>query len=735
MSVISDFGSKLWHLEKFIISLAFIFCLQIMTANAEEAETDYHSTTSPYNLSLAELLKITVSGKYANDAMTLGATGTPQRLSDVAINMTIVSDKEISASGARNIPEILRRYVGIDVQRIGGTAYNVDIRGQNRGGADRIRVIINGRDTYRTYSGTTLWNTLSIPLSDIRQIEIIRGPATALYGPNAVSGVINIITHNPFYDDIRNIELETGNIGSRRASGSYTYKFGKIGAIRVSAEKYKADRFDAVMTEKEPELLQSPDDQALNIDSVFNISEDTSARLELNFKESRAVTQIFIQTANGSVFEDHSAKVSLNSNTPIGVIEVRAYKNEMKEGQFWDSQGPFGVITRDAKASTTALEIDDLFELGPKNVFRVSAGYKEDKVNQFNHSAAVDTGDIGYDAYNIGGMWNWKANTRWSLANSIRYDTLKPFRTADELFPYVPYKNSDYDYTLDAISGNMAALYKLGSDHRLRFVLSRGIDTPSTFELGADLFCAAPDSPLVGVLNCVGGNPYVKEAAIHEAQVIYEKAWALKLLSNSRLTLFAQKTSDIQAQYYQGAPEIPATAAGNNQATFSPTGNIDDTQTIGLELELNGDLNNLWNWGVGYSFAHALDSLAPKGDVVYLGQGELGENQVETVRQKEFFEKRSSEHIANLLLGYKKERVQFNGILQYKSEFDSYTNWFESPVSVDDLFVLNLSASYHINNFEISATGEGLLDKTSREVSVESLNSERTLFLTLGYRF
>lgn len=112
--------------------------------------------------------------------------------------MDIVTDREIRASGAQDIPELLRRYAGVDVSRNFRDQADVNIRGYNQAYANRLLVLINGRQVYMDLFGMTLWNSFPVRMEEIKQIEIVRGPNTSLFGFNAASGVINIITYNPF---------------------------------------------------------------------------------------------------------------------------------------------------------------------------------------------------------------------------------------------------------------------------------------------------------------------------------------------------------------------------------------------------------------------------------------------------------------------------------------------------------------------------------------------------------
>ena len=78
------------------------------------------------------------------EPVTVGATGTPQRASEVPVNMTILTAADIKRSAARNIPEVLRQIPGVNVRQNGFNSYDVAIRGYNQPIAERILVLIDG---------------------------------------------------------------------------------------------------------------------------------------------------------------------------------------------------------------------------------------------------------------------------------------------------------------------------------------------------------------------------------------------------------------------------------------------------------------------------------------------------------------------------------------------------------------------------------------------------------------
>ncbi len=117
-----------------------------------------------------------------------------QSLSEVAAATFIITREDIRRSGATSIPEVLRLAPGIQVARIDANKWAISSRGFNNQFANKLLVMIDGRTVYTpSYSGV-YWDAQDTLLEDIERIEVIRGPGAAVWGANAVNGVINIIT-------------------------------------------------------------------------------------------------------------------------------------------------------------------------------------------------------------------------------------------------------------------------------------------------------------------------------------------------------------------------------------------------------------------------------------------------------------------------------------------------------------------------------------------------------------
>jgi iron complex outermembrane recepter protein len=118
----------------------------------------------------------------------------PEEVWKTAAAIYVITQDDIRRSGATNIPEALRLAPGVEVARITSGEYAIGIRGFNSRLSRSVLVLIDGRTVYTTFTAGTYWETQDVLIEDVDRIEVIRGPGGTIWGPNAVNGVINVIT-------------------------------------------------------------------------------------------------------------------------------------------------------------------------------------------------------------------------------------------------------------------------------------------------------------------------------------------------------------------------------------------------------------------------------------------------------------------------------------------------------------------------------------------------------------
>jgi iron complex outermembrane receptor protein len=117
----------------------------------------------------------------------------PGRVIDVPAAVRVLDRSEIArASVSGQAPKVLEGLPGIDVVESDAHDFNVNARGFNTVFNRRLLVLQDGRDLSISHIGSQEWNALSIPIEDMDRVEIVRGPGSALFGPNAYSGVLSL---------------------------------------------------------------------------------------------------------------------------------------------------------------------------------------------------------------------------------------------------------------------------------------------------------------------------------------------------------------------------------------------------------------------------------------------------------------------------------------------------------------------------------------------------------------
>ena len=183
-----------------------------------------------FDLSLEQLLETRV----------LSVSKKNESIANSPAAIYVVTSEDIARSGITTIPDALRMVPGVNVARADSNTWAISIRGFNSTLANKLLVLIDGRSVYNPVYGGVLWEAHNLMLADIERIEVIRGPGGALWGANAVNGVINIITKNAGNTQG---EIVSATVGNEEADISVRHggKFGDDGTYRVYAKALKHD--------------------------------------------------------------------------------------------------------------------------------------------------------------------------------------------------------------------------------------------------------------------------------------------------------------------------------------------------------------------------------------------------------------------------------------------------------------------------------------------------------------
>ncbi|MBV8165554.1 MAG: TonB-dependent receptor plug domain-containing protein, partial [Alphaproteobacteria bacterium] len=217
------------------------------------------------------------------EPVTTSAIGKPQRASDVPVHMEIITQDDIRRSGADNLPDILQFVTGLNFRRSSFNDGEVSIRGYNQPWNPRLLVLVNDRPIYEDFYGDVIWAAFPVQLDEIRQIEVIKGPNSALYGFNAASGVINIVTYDPLRDPLDAVTLRAGTQDFKQGSAVTTARYRDEAGVRLSGGGMRAHEFrNGNLPAENTAGLLRPSAGILNLDSRWQATRDVLLTLEGN---------------------------------------------------------------------------------------------------------------------------------------------------------------------------------------------------------------------------------------------------------------------------------------------------------------------------------------------------------------------------------------------------------------------------------------------------------------------
>lgn len=189
------------------------------------------SRPSPFDLSLEELGTVRVQT----------ASRRAETLNTVPAAVYVITAEEIRRSGVTSIPEALRLAPGVEVARNGAHEWTISIRGFSHDLSNKLLVLVDGRSVYSPLYAGVFWDAQDTLIADIERIEVVAGPGGALWGANAVNGVVNIITHSASDTLGTFAEIGIGNELERLVAVRYGWRLADHWYARAYVKQFERD--------------------------------------------------------------------------------------------------------------------------------------------------------------------------------------------------------------------------------------------------------------------------------------------------------------------------------------------------------------------------------------------------------------------------------------------------------------------------------------------------------------
>ncbi len=455
---------------------------------------------------------------------------------EAPLSTSVVSYEDIVSSGARTIEEALRLVPGLIVREKTNGNFDLHIRGNDNLPSRHMflysensitLVMIDGRQVYNYVNGGTFWETLPIGIEDIDRIEIVRGPSSALYGPNAVSGVINIITKKANSKKLQvTADAQAGSLSSFISSMGIQKKVSDKLSFRVSGNYqgmdrssdllyvFKAnDRQGGYISKEELNLLTEYVNTPLDSGtySVYDPADDINGMYPdpgrskdllgvntfINYKVNKNISTDFSagyqssEITSSTMGDNPTIYTGRQSNTAYGDLQAKIYglKIQMNVLDGWqdiirqDTGFKVDVFTYNAVAEYD-INIGDNLNIRPGMTYQQAA---------YNDLHYLKEGK---------GFLNGKREIS-NTAMSLRAD----YKPVDPVRLIAAVRGEKYSTHDDLyFSYQFIGSYNANDQHNIRFVYSRANRGPFLIDAYANYVWIREERPIPGVIHFKGAD-------------------------------------------------------------------------------------------------------------------------------------------------------------------------------------------------------------------------------------
>lgn len=347
-----------------------------------------------------------------SDISTVSSSKREEELFKSPLSSSVVTADQIKQAGILSVPEALKLVPGVIVREQTNGQFEVHIRGLENvptGGSpvtlsNRLTlVMIDNRTVYNYFDGGLFWETLPVNVDDISRIEVIRGAASALYGPNAVNGVIHIITKRAQDKSTVNANLTTGSQNTQIAHIAAEQAIGDA-RIRLSGFVNQRDRYQSTYYSYDqdqyvpasllaPSINRFPDpDQAQDLKAVTMAINNAPLELftyDLSYShQDSRVQKVHLGSRTTPFTVNDSQTDAINAKARYGDLEMRA-SHQWGEQKTLD----YSDFTYDLSVSQAAMEYQ--FRL-PKWIIRPGVSYENIAYDGAFIDGKQSIQDIGY---------------------------------------------------------------------------------------------------------------------------------------------------------------------------------------------------------------------------------------------------------------------------------------------------------------------------------------------------
>ena len=395
---------------------------------------------------LSSTLPLPLIAETQTSPIVVTASRTSETTDDSLASVSVITREQIQNSGAREVADLLRMQVGIDISKNGGAGAlaNVFTRGTN---ANHTLFMIDGVRAASSATGTFSLERLT--LNDIEKIEIVRGPRSTQHGSEAIGGIIHIFTRK---DKSHHARIGAGSFGTKQASAGAV--FGNKYIVRLNGSYEQADGFSA--TNPNAGFFYNADKDGYrknNYNLSFSAPFSDSIQLELSGWGSNNQTE-YDQGVTDSVNQNFAANFSQQINS--------IWSHKILAGYNYENLVTTSASPSDITTSRTQIDWQNDISLGNKLLLLAGFTRYEDNAKNINTGSAI----VDYD--------------ETISNNAVFYNLSYSGDRHDFLFSE---RVDDHSTFGSAITGLASWGIRINSEARLTVTISNAFRAPSISEL------------------------------------------------------------------------------------------------------------------------------------------------------------------------------------------------------------------------------------------------------------
>jgi iron complex outermembrane receptor protein len=432
------------------------------------------------------------------ELVVVSATRTENSVAEAPAAVTVITAEMIERTPGDDLGDLLRNVPGANVSQTSARDINMTSRGSTNTLSNTQLVLLDGRSIYLDFFGIVLWDLLPVQSTEIKQIEVVRGPGSAVWGANAMSGVTNVITQRP--KDI---------LGTDVVIGTHTANVVHAGGDEQFAYKISGGVFDQSAYDRPSGAVPGSNPPQSFPD--FQNQGTTQRRADVRFDWGMDDGYFTVGAGGAStdgIIHTGIGPFDIRNQSELKYVQADWYNGNAHIGasaQFLDGDAT-NLLTRSSDGQplrflfvndTYNVDLSNSNQIGDRHFVTYGGNLR---MHDFELDIAPQANDK--DEFGVFVQDEIELNDQWRWVIGVRYDDIDPLRDT-------------------VITPRTSLIYSLSANHSVRVSYNEAFRTPSAINNYLGISILQPLAPGVAAIADAYGDPALTEEALEAYEIGY----------------------------------------------------------------------------------------------------------------------------------------------------------------------------------------------------------------------